>query len=521
MRESLERLNDEWTIFHSVAWQSLRNGRQGDGEADFILMHPEHGLIVIEVKGGEEIIIEDGQWFSRHSQKGTLESIKNPFTQATASKYALLNYLKELSIPTNTVPILHGVCFPGATVDKSIGTYGPLEIVWSKNDLDYPAEMVQRLLNHWKENAHIAPATMKKIRQLLAPTVTVKRRLKDDVTDSERGLLQLTDQQVHAFSMLRKIRKALVTGGAGTGKTLLAAHRAKLFSQEGHQVLLVCYNTLLSRWLNEEFDGDPNVTVSTFHSLCFSEMAAASKSPPPEPDDLWWEIDAPESLVAAAQANGTRFDAIIVDEGQDFSRDWIAALSMMTPDDENTPFYVFADSHQEMYGRNWGIPDHWPVFPLDTNCRNTNQIAERVSGVFGESIKTRGIDGPPAIHYDYRPGSGSTALVEQVVERLLYEEGLRPDQITVLSDNKTYIESLREIGIGEYSFTEYGKVGVVAETIKRFKGLESDAVILVLASTNNDDSACELSMPYVGMSRAKSLLFVLSSPGMRKAIGWK
>ena len=244
VREALERLDDKWKVFHSVAWQSIRKGRQGDGEADFILLHPRHGLIIIEVKGGEEIHIEDGQWFSRNSETGRLERIKNPFLQATDSKYALLNYLREVSIPTHEVPVTHGVCFPGTNIVNSIGTYGPLEIVWTKDDLYEPLAMVQRLVRHWNQKANISPGVVKKLHQLLAPTIMVRRRLKDDVSDVGQALIELTSQQIKAFQLLRKVRRALILGGAGTGKTLLAVNRAKIFAEEGLKVLLVCYNQL-------------------------------------------------------------------------------------------------------------------------------------------------------------------------------------------------------------------------------------------------------------------------------------
>ena len=76
---ALEQLPDPWRVFHSVAWQSLRKGRQGDGEADFVLIHPRHGLIVIEAKGGS-IHIRDGKWFTSN-KKGTHPI--DPFEQAT------------------------------------------------------------------------------------------------------------------------------------------------------------------------------------------------------------------------------------------------------------------------------------------------------------------------------------------------------------------------------------------------------------------------------------------------------
>lgn len=58
---ALRRLPDDWIIFHHVSWQSRRSGRQGDGEADFVVLHPKRGLLVLEVKGGG-IEIHDGRW---------------------------------------------------------------------------------------------------------------------------------------------------------------------------------------------------------------------------------------------------------------------------------------------------------------------------------------------------------------------------------------------------------------------------------------------------------------------------
>jgi len=52
VHEALTGLDDGWTVLWSVGWQDLRHGRQGDGEADFVLLNPDHGLIIAEVKGG-------------------------------------------------------------------------------------------------------------------------------------------------------------------------------------------------------------------------------------------------------------------------------------------------------------------------------------------------------------------------------------------------------------------------------------------------------------------------------------
>ncbi|WP_122879286.1 nuclease-related domain-containing protein [Burkholderia pseudomallei] len=88
---ALQRLSDDWTVLHHVSWQSKRGGRQGDGEADFVLVHPRKGILVLEVKGGG-IEIETGRWFTT-DRNGRRFAIKNPFEQAVASKHALVGWL--------------------------------------------------------------------------------------------------------------------------------------------------------------------------------------------------------------------------------------------------------------------------------------------------------------------------------------------------------------------------------------------------------------------------------------------
>ena len=50
--EALKLLGKDYTVFYSLSWISIGNDRT-IGEADFILFHPVHGIMVIEVKSGE------------------------------------------------------------------------------------------------------------------------------------------------------------------------------------------------------------------------------------------------------------------------------------------------------------------------------------------------------------------------------------------------------------------------------------------------------------------------------------
>src|SRR5262245_37538849 len=115
---ALEMLEDGWIVFHSVTWQAPRAGREGDGEADFILLHARHGMLVLEVKGGR-IELADGRWFTT-DRNGARNEIRDPFRQAVDSKHALLRYLQDVALrPTPTIG--HAIVFPDIFIDIPIG----------------------------------------------------------------------------------------------------------------------------------------------------------------------------------------------------------------------------------------------------------------------------------------------------------------------------------------------------------------------------------------------------------------
>src|ERR1700722_10147981 len=105
--ESFRLLDSSWYVFSNVIWQSVRNGRQGDGEIDFLLLNEHVGLLIVEVKGGS-IEIKDGEWFSTGGDGR--HQIKNPFQQASENKYGLLKILTERSL--SSVPVNYAICFP-------------------------------------------------------------------------------------------------------------------------------------------------------------------------------------------------------------------------------------------------------------------------------------------------------------------------------------------------------------------------------------------------------------------------
>ncbi|WP_043200789.1 NERD domain-containing protein [Paraburkholderia acidipaludis] len=510
---ALHRLPDDWTVLHHVSWQSKRGGRQGDGEADFILVHPKRGILVVEVKGGG-IEIDSGRWFTtdRHRRRF---AIRNPFEQAVASKHALVGWLSDHGLGAKS-RIGHAVVFPHMEKLPLIGPAGAEQISLAKRELDNVEHSIVRCFDYWQLTSSMTSTEVEKIVSLLAPTVLISPKLAGKSTDAEAELTVLTAEQVEVFAGLRANRGGLILGGAGTGKTVLAVARAQQLTRDGFRTLLVCYNELLGCDLSVRVGNTQTLTTSTFHALCLQEARRAKLKIPADRSRDWWENGAPELLIEACAINGTSYDAIVVDEGQDFAPLWLDALRCLTGAQKDAPFFNFADSLQDIWRRDWREGFHGEfVWELRRNMRNTQPIAARVAAAVKMTSPTRGIQGPPPVWRisDDEPREGDViAAIE-----LLLEEGFDSRNIVVLCGSATLVSRLREHSVAGVSLGQWGARGIATETISRFKGLESQAVVLALSSVRLADDRVGA---YVGMSRARSMLVVVGTDIDREYLNW-
>src|SRR5205823_6315276 len=143
--------------------------------------------------------------------------------------------------------IAHAVVLPDVTVTGPLGTY-PREIIIDATDLIEPSRCIETVLRHWGNlnSSKIGRKDVDRISETLAPTVTLRRRLLTDVAEAVCDLINLTIAQMRTMQMLRSIRRCVVRGGAGTGKTLLAVEKARQLGRDGGRVLWVCFNAPLA-----------------------------------------------------------------------------------------------------------------------------------------------------------------------------------------------------------------------------------------------------------------------------------
>src|SRR5439155_25607425 len=94
----LSQLGDEYVVYHSVPWNlqpDRRGGPRVEGEADFVIAHPEDGILVLEAKGGElSYDPQSKRWFQA-GREGKHPLDEDPFHQARDEMHSLVGILSH------------------------------------------------------------------------------------------------------------------------------------------------------------------------------------------------------------------------------------------------------------------------------------------------------------------------------------------------------------------------------------------------------------------------------------------
>ncbi len=148
-----EKLDDSYVVFHHAKWQGLdKEGRPRDGEADFIIAHPEYGVLVVEAKGGSiRYNARLDQWASI-SRDGDVHDIHDPFEQAMTSKYVLRDALQKMrGRQSRRVLLGHAVAFPEVVVPREWTSFDkPREIILDAASLAHLPRWFECVFSYWR-----------------------------------------------------------------------------------------------------------------------------------------------------------------------------------------------------------------------------------------------------------------------------------------------------------------------------------------------------------------------------------
>jgi hypothetical protein len=528
-RAMIASLGSRYIVMHSLPWANPTrddiSAPAREGEADFLILHRAHGVLVLEVKGGE-IELKGRRWW-RHKKNG-LEEIKDPVKQASRSKWALRKRVEQICGKALADRATWGtaVAFPHCLYKGEAPADLPLQAVLSMDDMGNFEAALERV---YKANGSFKPEMsaedLEAVRKALAPEFRIYEPLSISLSANEAVLSRLTRQQLQVLRGFETNPRAIIEGVAGSGKTLLAMQRARSFAGAGHNVLFTCFNTELAKWVREEMAGQlvedgGRITVENFHRLAVNLCKEAQIDFVMNDADpqRWWDEVAPDLLAQAAidlHGDTPPYSALVVDEAQDFSPGWWAALEYLW--DPDGPAWAFLDKAQSLR-REPVDPPLANAFrcPLDINCRNTRRIvacANAATQIACEPFETAPLGRPPKI---ITPGTPNaiTGLIQQEIRTLLGEHRLRPNQIAVLGPAAKMRGALASVSavdgvllIDDARAWREGN-GILITTARSFKGLEADVV--VLADFSGLGGLFTVSDLYVALTRARSHLIIVA-----------
>ena len=549
--DELERsCSADWIVLHSL--DLAQRGTGPLGEADFVVIAPGFGVMVIEAKT-YLARTPDGEWLT-HPHGPPKE--RSPFQQANSAMHRIKEWVRTHGLPD----VLSACVVIVPDMDVSAGRD---QIEWAPRQLidrsKYRSKSLEQLLIEAFEAQRAelehppAPLTGEQAERIVRVLrgevecyVSPKARIENQLAEVRR----YTEEQYSVIDMWEGNPQLLVDGLAGTGKTLLAIESARRAVESGRRVLLVCFNRLLGEWLQGETAslGSACTTV-TIHEFMQGIVGEAWR---PGLSFEYWEEELPEKVFdilaeRAAAGVGALYDEIVIDEAQDIlvNGSFLTVLdTVLVGGLAHGRWRFFGDfGHQDIFGRLEAPPRDVlertlgyqpPLVSLRKNCRNLPRVAHlagelgQVDGGYrGYRRDDDGFD-PRVLFYD-----GAKTARKALVDALdtLVAEGFEPGQIVVLSRRsagnclaaavdaapwRDRLRPLAEVGTGGY--TGY-------DSIFRFKGREAPAVVITdvdpLAEDGRwSDVADVRSLLYVGVTRALSRVVVIAHEDWRDALPW-
>ncbi|WP_037377053.1 NERD domain-containing protein [Selenomonas sp. AB3002] len=508
-----QNLPDSYTVFHSFVWLGNEKQRRSEGEADFVILHPTLGILAIEVKAGG-IAYTEGNWIQINRHTGE-EKIIDPLGQAAESQHHIINLLRQKLPNLSPRPIVgRAVWFTSVILDRKL----PLPpsaspaILLDETDLDTPEEGLKKVFDFWKENlgagkTDLSAAQFTQVVDTLMPSFRIAPAISSIIRENRQQYVRMTGQQSAILEFLGEQPTASIHGPAGTGKTLLAVEKARMLSATGQKTLYLCFNEFLLESLRKAY---PNDKYITFHNVRTLGQEILGR------DDIPIEkiVSTFESYLDEEYDDSLwPYPNIIVDEAQDLSDTLLEHLAYLM-EISGGVFYTFYDRNQAIMKKEpskW-IDEHADCrLVLYRNCRNTSEIAKLISGLVPvrEESYINDIHGTMPKCSIYRDGKDLQTIAANFVKDML-KNGIKVEDIVILSIHRTETNPLHEIitlaGIPISEKREPGKIWFTS--IRKFKGLEAQAVLIVDFRFSEVDSELSKRIFYVGCSRANAHLQV-------------
>lgn len=506
--EALKKLSDEWNVYYSVNWQKRdKNGKIRWGEADFLIFNPKKGILVIEVKSGG-IKFENGRWIQKRLD--TLEelSMQNPFKQADRSKFTIIENLDNSLFFGDKCLVDKAVWFPSIDKNKLKQIQLPMEydknLILTSEDLENPELALNRVFKFYKSDAYtkLSQNSVEIIKKTIMPSFDLIPSASNIKGEAEYVFYQLTNEQKKVLDFIDEQNTVAIQGSAGTGKTFIAVEQAKRFATDG-KVLFLCFNKYLNQHLRNKCFIE-NVDYYTLHSF----LGQISNG-----EDVY-EVSKCIEILENIDFSEKEYKYIIIDEAQDFNKNIIKLIYDKVIEND-LKLVVFYDKNQLIFQDD--LPDIIKNFDckltLLKNCRNTVKITSSVNSIFEIPININELTIPgtmPKIHYSSNEDKIISSL-ESTINNYI-ETGYNVEDITILTLEIEGTSILnKKAFVGKYRLSNKRENdSIFFTTSKKFKGLESNIIIVVDFNPRLYNDEIYKRNLYVSLSRARQKLDVFA-----------
>ncbi|WML48477.1 3'-5' exonuclease [Neobacillus sp. PS3-34] len=593
-------LPDDYIVYFEPEIQGRR--------PDFVIIGPDLGLIVLEVKDYTKntlFQLNHDEWHIV-TTSGDQAVIKSPMKQARDNMFRVVDALKKDKSLVQLdgkfkfqlkFPYGHGVVFTRLfskdMVENSLYSIIEPHLCLTRDEIDPDKEefsedvLIEKILNMfvvpYRLREPLSMDDINAIRYHLFPEVRISAEFKAPVPYQDQLLLSLHDiktMDLHQENLAKQIgdKNRLIRGVAGSGKTIILASRAKMLLKQNPdwKILILCYNIslansiqqMVTHMLNEPenlFDFDfsteskvkpvnqDKILVRNFHSWLKNDLKIREQQIP----DLAEKLENKQAILPT-------YDAVLIDEGQDFEADWLRLVSLLINADTQSLLLV-EDRAQSIYKRkrsylqDTGLSFQGRSKVLSINYRNTAQIVKfawdfyQKHSLFKNKVVNRELEGDIIAPQSTKrkgpePGIIKAAtffeeikLVARQIQKLHMEKKVPYDDMLILYRVKRTHQypiidiikrSLDEAGLPHFWITENdtskrsfekedGKIKI--STIDSSKGLDFRAVFIVNVDSMpfplEEDKEREVSLLYIGMTRAKEYL-CLSYSGISEFTGY-
>lgn len=524
-RQFSAQLPGDWVVVCNVSW-SVRDasGYVRDGQSDFVVLVPGHGMVIAEVKGSREVRVgDDGYWYRRsYTPRGmpTPEETRldeAPPEQATRNMHELAGLVKKgLGWTKFRGAYAYVVIYPNGEVRSSSTLLDPSTVISKQHMHDLARRLRGSLVARGSERvgAEFNVATCAEVAGILVKRGFVVQAVDTELEaqEDDKSINRLTRQQFAALKGAFELPRVAILGPAGAGKTVLAIWKLKALIEEGRSAIYVCFNRALADFLQTQNPECAASIVSVdrlFHGIVKPQTISADQN-------VFFSEHLPNLVSDAAlqMQDDEKYEAILVDEGQDFGESRLYALYQLLREDDSQ-WLFFADWTQDVYQKHSETPlGAEVVFHLYHNCRNTesvNAATNRYCSMHvspmpdsptGESPLIEQRSSPEAIAvraweiiHELQPLGGAVILGPYKLENSCMARASRGYGLELTQD----ISKLGVSGTVFYS------------TIRSFKGLEAGVVVLVEVDKPGTQLNFSREDLYVACTRSTSRLAIIAA----------